>query len=64
MEKYNLTINIVSKKALGGKSPRVNDDALQPTGPLARQLNNYKPHWLKPVTVSLVACQMCLWDIR
>ena len=45
MEKSIVTRNIASKKALGTKAPRVNDDALQPGGALGRRLNHDKPHW-------------------
>ena len=55
------TRNIASKKALGTKAPMVNDDALQPGGALARRINHDKPHWLKPVTGSGVAYQLCRW---
>ena len=54
-----VTRNISPKKALVTKARRVNDDALQPGGTLARRLNHDKPHWPKPVTGSGVACQLC-----
>ena len=58
MEKSIFTINIASKKALGGNSPRINDDVLKPGGAFDRQLNYDNPHWPKPVTGSEVACHL------
>ena len=43
------------------KAPRVNYDALQLGGNLARRLNHDKPQWPKPFTGSGVACQLCQW---
>ena len=59
-----VTRKIAPKKALGTKTPRVNDDALQSRGALAGQLNNGNPQYPMPVTVLLVAFQLCQWDIR
>ena len=42
------------------KAPKANDDVLQPGGALAQQLKHDKEHWLKPVTGSVVDCQLCL----
>ena len=64
MEKSIVTRMFASKKALGTRAPRDNDDALQPGGALARQLNHDKPHWLKPVTGPGGACQLYWWTIR
>ena len=50
---------IALKKALGAKSPRANDDALQLGGTLDRRLNHDKPHCTTPVTGSVKACQLC-----
>ena len=47
------------KKAFVIKSPRVNDDALQPWGALARLINHDKPHCTNPVAGSGVTCQLC-----
>ena len=58
MEKSAVTRKIALKKSLGTKAPRVNDDALQPGGALARRLNHDKPHCPMPVTGSEVSCQL------
>ena len=61
MEHSIVIRNIVLKKALGTKAPRVNDDTLQLGGALDRRLIHDNPHWKKPVTGSGVFCQLCLW---
>ena len=43
------------------KAPKVNDDALQLGGALAKLLNHDKPHWPNTVTGSRVACIVCQW---
>ena len=59
MEMSAIMRNIASKKDMGTEKPRVNDDALQPGGALARRLNHYRPNWPMTVIVSGVACQLC-----
>ena len=41
--------------------PKLTDDAMQPDGALSQRLNHDKPHWMKPVTGSVVAFKLCLW---
>ena len=59
MDQCIKTKNSTFKKALVKKAHKVNGDALQLGGVLAQQLNNYKPHWSKPVTGSRIAFQLC-----
>ena len=59
MYQYTSTTKDAYNKAFPMKAPKVNADKLQPGGSLARQLNNEKPHWKKPVTGSGVAFQLC-----
>ena len=59
MMNYISTRDILLKKALVTKAPRVNDYALQPLGSLSRRLNHDKPHWTNPVTCSGVVFQLC-----
>ena len=49
------------KNPLVTKKPKVNDDALQPGGALARRINHDNPHCSIPVTGSVVDCKICQW---
>ena len=62
MDQFISTRKVVLKNTSLKHLPKVDDDALQLGGTLARQLRRVKPHCPKPVTSSGVACQLCLWD--
>ena len=62
MNNSSVTMKVASKKFLGKKSPRVNNDIPQPGCALARQLTHDKPQLSIPVTVSGVACKLCWWS--
>ena len=61
MEMSSTTRKNTPKKDVRTKVSRVNDDAVQPGGALARQPNCENLHWSMSVTGSGVAYQLCWW---
>ena len=61
MDQYITNRTSAPKKQFATNLPKVTDDALQPGGTLEWWINHENPNCPKPVTSSVVACQIYWW---